>query len=238
MATTPSDTNPSTASVSRKKATFEPKGSPTRQLQNTRAIAAFYRREANDLRRKAAQWDRLATSLDRTIADRTPMALDQVCEALRSGIDGARQRACSMAGLDPFLSERAAFAAIFGPVSHALLPVPIGEKASSAVAPASAIDQAIAIVRSANGEAIDWSQEPVTERERAVRGAYLRRLIAEELGGLRLSTIALRLQADGQTPSSDLLAAIDESKRILRADVAADERDRLRRAGEESDDGR
>lgn len=73
-----------------------------------------------------------------------------------------------------------------------------------------AVDEALAIVRSASINDIDWTKEPFTERERKVRAKILEAALQRPL-----STCSLRVllgSYDCKDAASDIRAAIDQAE--------------------------
>ncbi len=107
---------------------------------------------------------------------------------------------------------------------------PAVSAAPSETAPASsdALEQADAIVRSASGTTIDWTREPLTERERKIRRAMLNKIVEHDVVP-SLSIDLLIPYQDRDRGAQDWRAALADAK-------ALEERERLERDRERLQD--
>lgn len=86
----------------------------------------------------------------------------------------------------------------------------VGVDTSGVETSGNAVDEALAIVRSASINDIDWTKEPFTERERKVRAKILEAALQRPL-----STCSLRVllgSYDCKDAASDIRAAIDQAE--------------------------
>jgi hypothetical protein len=104
--------------------------------------------------------------------------------------------------------------------------------------PADPIAAAVAIARSARAEDIDWSKEPLTERERKVRALFLARTNQLKILALECDLRIRRLEGDRLAkPASDLQAAIDTYERRRHERQQAENRAEMKRIGDAIDAG-
>jgi hypothetical protein len=196
-------------------------------------LARQLRRAAVDARRKAEKMDRLADRINADLAAGHPLDPNFVLKAI--GFTWRAQRpAAQLTGVDQWADERDFVHAVFPPrvVQHEATPT------AAPPAPIDPIAQATAIVRSASCEEIDWSLEPLTERERLIRQAYLERVMMAKdwrRAGLKLDVLQLDLICKRESPASDLQAALDEYNRRCDVDRREVDRREMRAIADEVD---
>ncbi len=100
----------------------------------------------------------------------------------------------------------------------------------------SALDEAIAIALSASGEVVDWSREPLTERERRIRARYIEHATSTWAGKVQLILLVLAVQGRGRVASDLHRVARQMAENAKRSNAQA-ERHRINRAIEDLDDG-
>jgi len=96
-----------------------------------------------------------------------------------------------------------------------------------AQAPA-ALTDAIAIARSAAGEELDWSREPLTDMERRMRACWIDNNLKTHVGPYSIRSLVAKTRCLGQEIAADLLAAHDEATRMVNDDKEQQRRDELR----------
>jgi len=184
---------------------FIPSGTPWQQDKWTREIERQLIREAKQVRRTAARLERLS---ERIAADRTagcPIDPYRLGDAVNA--DVAPYAVRKLVGVELGAPRMAIFDAIFQIKERS---VPRAQAA--AVQPASdALMQATAIARSASGD-IDWTREPLTERERKIRRAMLNKRLHEH--SPRLSVGLLLPYAQRRSAAQDWREAFAEAEAI------------------------
>ena len=95
--------------------------------------------------------------------------------------------------------------------------------------------QADSIARSASGENVDWSREPLSERECAIRARYIKNHLGSLLGCIGLGRKAEALRLRQKPIASDLAAADVKAAAILKQDHLDGEREEFREIANELD---
>lgn len=100
--------------------------------------------------------------------------------------------------------------------------------------------QAEAIIRSASGQ-VDWTREPITDRERRIRARWIERQMGEALGRIVLRTQFRALQWASKVngtngPASDITQAARESEVLSRLESAERDADEYAEIGDELDE--
>lgn len=242
---------------------FAPPGTPFQVHQRTKRIERKLRHYAAELRRKADRIDRHAAKIEADRLAGKPIDRGLIMRAWDSGSYCVRYSVVSLTGLKPagLLSDEATRDALVEMLflrvikSAAQLVVepatqpPAGQRviqlpsrapavdpAPVTPAPADPVAEAVAIARSARAQDIDWSQEPLTDRERKVRALFLER--ADPFTLLRINIELLLRRVRGRRellPASDLQAALDRNRREAKELRRARDNGTFREIGDEID---
>jgi hypothetical protein len=228
---------------------YAPPGTPFQVNQRTKRIERTLREHAAELRWCADREDRLAAKIEAARIAGKPIDDGHLMQAWDRGGYCTRYSITKLVGFTPtqLMNDSATrdqlFEMLWGPritsrsqATRRVKPTPVPQ-ASHPTAPAAPalpdpIAAAVAIVRSARGEDIDWSREPLTERERRIRAVYL-----EGVSIFKLIALEMHLFSIGKEIASDLRAARDRAQREADEHSDARDRKRLREAAETVDAG-
>ena len=169
-----------TARRSRRKP-FVPSGTPWQQDAWTRKIERHLEREARTERRKAARLERLSAAIAARRAEGKPIDASHLCDVINAGV--APFATHRLAGVDSGMTRSKILDKVldikpFPPHLAHLQRREEPELAAGPSVPATTLDalsQAVAIARSASGDDVDWSREPLTDREAKLRRVWLER---------------------------------------------------------------
>jgi len=203
-------------------------------------MAKRARRDADDLRRKAGKIDFLANKIDAHRAAGTAPDEWLLCRMLDVPCAGGYVKklygfhwlatydevVCWLHDL-PRRSDAAALVTSQQPAAVPDVPVAID-----------AVEQATQILRSARGEEVDWSREPLTERERRLRAKWIEEHLADPMLTIALDCHARDIRLRRKPVASDLAAAAEEAQRIFEREREERDRDDWQRLSAELDDQR
>ncbi len=99
-----------------------------------------------------------------------------------------------------------------------------------------ALDEAIAIALSAKGEVVDWSREPLTQRERKIRARYLENELADLHGRVRLGCMADIMELKHVRVARDLAEAARRADEEIHQQNERARREAIERAIDDFDD--
>ncbi|GAC1405662.1 MAG: hypothetical protein NVSMB64_10680 [Candidatus Velthaea sp.] len=238
----PDFANVSASSAPKKKRSgFVPRGTPFQQQQRLRSIERQLVGEAARMRGNAANLDSLRSKIEATRLSGEPVKRELLSRIVRTETRPGSYYIAKLVG-----SKSSTYEAIIDamwPQRHAPTPAPMpiqsfapgGSRAALPVAsPADPLTEATSIVRSASGE-IDWSREPLTDRERRIRAKFIEQQSEQRSGG-SIPYIAMRLRLDSKPVASDLREADAQSRRILKEEIAGYERRNVAEAIDALDD--
>jgi len=246
-----------------KRLRFVPSGTPFQVEQRTRLLAKHLRRDAARLRRDAARMERVAAKIEENQAAGHIITANLIGKAANEGV--GLYAAYQLVGLPVYGGRDAIIDRLYGPPPHVVAaadvpsPAPQPRLASSFIEPvgeppapeeatiakADAVAQATAIARSASGTEVDWSREPLNERERKIRARWLEENLKTSIGCSIITLTEITHWCRGHA-ACDLTAAAKRAKSLSEAtdqverqrvfqDIA-DELDRERENGEDGGD--
>jgi len=196
-----------------------------------RAVERVLRRYAEGLRSEANSVDRIAAKLQ---ADREaglrPHRQDLANATRAYGL--AKYRVKEFVGLNGYCDDRDLWDAFEGRVRPRAEEPPVNAQSDEATSAepvaVNAFNEAAAIARSAAGEELDWSREPLTERERQLRALWIKKHLEHRwsLGASMIDSKISFLRLRGKPIPSDLAAA---------APLAAQREKELRAAEQRAD---
>jgi hypothetical protein len=233
--------NPSTS----KRKKWEPSGTPWQRDCRLKDIAKSLRRSAKAYRREADKAEKLADRIETDRLAGQSISQHQLVDAFDLS-EHAHYSICKLAGTERWHQRREFIHALY-PQVYPQMQKPEAAVAREAVAAvdiasADVLAQATAVARSVAGEEIDWSREPLTERERKIRKRFLENALRhrdgpESVAGLcDLSITRLDLLRKQKMPASDLREALEERDRRFAADRETESISRYREIADELDD--
>jgi hypothetical protein len=212
---------------------WTPAGTPFQVEAWTKGLERSLAFSARALRRRAAYLDRLAAKI---AGDREAGAIIDNGHVFQASdrSDRAKYYAAKLAGLSRY-DRNALLEAVFPSTARRSDPAP-SPTPGAIFANVDVVGQAVALVRSAACEDVDWTCEPLTESEAKVRQRYLERRLGSPLGPLVLRLEARALELRGKSVASDLAKALREASQRIDADDRARKCQELLEIRDELDD--
>ena len=210
-----------------KRIRFALKGTPLQQERAIKGIEKRLAREAGVYRRKAKKLEALRTKVEAARQSGEPPKRNLLIDVFCATNDANYYLARLVGAVD--FTQDAISRAIFPESPHVMDGAPTVAAEKPVVPTRDPLAEATAIVRSASGE-IDWSADPLTDRERRIRAKYL-----EALTGAHLLSLVFSLRRKGARVASDLQRAHDDESREIKEWCERDRRDAISEAIEAVD---